>query len=165
MKNKFPKLCVVAVLLVLALIITSCGGTAATTMLTTPTTPTTTTPTITSTTTTTTPPNTTTTTTTTTTPTTTTTTPTTTTPTFLFALIPHEPGESPKIPHPKNAAYNTCDLCHINPSTPISSIKIDDSHACNECHKLRDSGEEAETCQETIPVNLTCIFSVCHNYP
>ena len=84
---------------------------------------------------------------------------------YLFSLIPHEPGESQKIPHPNNAAYKTCDLCHINPSTPISSIKINDTHACDECHKLRDSGEAAEYCQETVAINNTCIFKFCHNYP
>ena len=88
------------------------------------------------------------------------------TPTYLFDLIPHEPGESPKIPHPSNATYKTCDLCHIDLSTPISSIKIDESHACIECHDLRDGlGEIAGICQETRPVNSSCIFPACHTYP
>ena len=100
------------------------------------------------------------------TPTTTTAVPTTTTtPTYLFPLIPHEPGEPPKIPHLYIAAYKTCDLCHIDKSTPISSIKIDESHACNECHELRDLGEGVGPCQETVAVNYTCIFDFCHTYP
>jgi len=163
-KKTFSKLWIVAVLLVLALIINSCGGTTAAPTTTTTTAPTTT---VTSTMTTALPPTTTVppTTTTTSTPTTSVAPTPTSTSAYLFSLIPHEPGESPKIPHPNNAAYKTCDLCHINPSTPISSIKIDDAHACNECHKLRDSGEAAGYCQETVAINNTCIFEFCHNYP
>ena len=99
---------------------------------------------------------------------TTSTTPTTTTTaatTYLFPLIPHELGEPPKIPHLYIAAYKTCDLCHIDKSTPISSIKIDESHACNECHILRDSAGDVGPCQETVAVNYTCIFDYCHTYP
>ena len=100
------------------------------------------------------------------TPTTTTAVPTkTTTSTYLFPLIPHEPGEPPKIPHLYIAAYKTCDLCHIDKSTPISSIKIDESHSCNECHELRDLGEGVGPCQETVAVKYTCIFDFCHTYP
>ena len=100
---------------------------------------------------------------------TTSTTPTTTTTaatTYLFPLIPHELGEPPKIPHLYIAAYKTCDLCHIDKSTPISSIKIDEFHTCNECHKLRDSTYgDVGPCQETIVVKYTCIFDYCHTHP
>ena len=99
---------------------------------------------------------------------TTSTTPTTTTTaatTYLFPLIPHELGEPPKIPHLYIAAYKTCDLCHIDKSTPISSIKIDEFHTCNECHKLRDSTGDVGPCQETIVVKYTCIFDYCHTHP
>ncbi len=99
---------------------------------------------------------------------TTSTTPTTTTTaatTYLFPLIPHELGEPPKIPHLYIAAYKTCDLCHIDKSTPISSIKIDEFHTCNECHKLRDSTGFVGPCQETIVVKYTCIFDYCHTHP
>ena len=85
--------------------------------------------------------------------------------TYLFQLIPHIPGEAPKIPHPDNAAYKTCDFCHIDKSTPISSIKIDESHACNECHKQRDSTGDVGPCEETTAINFTCIFDFCHTYP
>ena len=69
------------------------------------------------------------------------------------------------LPHPKNPAYNTCDLCHIDTSNIASSFKIEESHACNECHKLRDAGVEGTICQETTPVNDSCLFPICHVYP
>ena len=95
--------------------------------------------------------------------TTTTTTPTTTKPIYLFILIPHEPGESPMIPHPRNVAYKTCDLCHIDESNLISSIKIDRVHRCDECHNK--SADYDGSCQQEEPVNKSCILKICHIYP
>ncbi len=91
---------------------------------------------------------------------------TTTTPTttaiYLFPLFPYGPGESPLIACPKTQDYKDCNLCHIDTSNSLSSIKVLDSHACDACHENED---DVAPCQETIPVNLTCIFPLCHNYP
>jgi len=81
--------------------------------------------------------------------------------TLKFVLIPHEPGEAPMVPHPK-LAFDECPICHIDTSGIGSSIKIEDVHACDECHlNLEYDGP----CQETTPAKYTCIFDVCHRYP
>ena len=82
-----------------------------------------------------------------------------TTPTVKFVLIPHEPGEAPLIPHPKQL-FDDCELCHIDILNTGSVIKVFWDHTCNECHMNMDY---AGSCMETEPINNTCIVGVCHN--
>jgi hypothetical protein len=77
-----------------------------------------------------------------------------------FALIPHEPGAAPMIPHPK-AGFQDCDLCHVE-SAGLSGIKIDAEHSCTECH---ESTEFQGVCEEATPINATCAIDICHLYP
>jgi hypothetical protein len=85
----------------------------------------------------------------------------TTTQTPKFALIPHEAGEAPMIPHPR-LAFTECDLCHIEASAVGSFIKIDEGHSCDECH---ESLIYQGPCEETSPVNTICAMDICHLYP
>ncbi|UCE97850.1 MAG: hypothetical protein JSV74_00505 [Dehalococcoidia bacterium] len=80
--------------------------------------------------------------------------------TFMFALIPHEPGAAPMVPHPEKG-YIDCDLCHVE-TAGISIIKIDKEHGCTECH---DSTEYDGICLEDTPINATCALDICHLYP
>lgn len=78
----------------------------------------------------------------------------------LFALIPHEPGAAPMIPHPEQG-FIDCDLCHIE-AAGISFIKIDKEHSCEECH---ESSEYQGVCEEATPIIATCAIDICHLYP
>jgi len=82
----------------------------------------------------------------------------------LFPLIPHKPGDAPMVPHPE-IAYTDCALCHIDTSNTGSSIKIFEEHSCNECHNAILTMDYNGPCCETEPVNNTCIFDICHQYP
>ncbi|MFC1866075.1 hypothetical protein ACFLYB_05130 [Chloroflexota bacterium] len=84
-----------------------------------------------------------------------------TTTTLIFSLIPHEPGETPMVPHPKQL-FKECNLCHIEALNVGSSIKISIEHSCEECHLNLDYNG---ACQETSPVNITCNIDICHQYP
>ena len=64
-------------------------------------------------------------------------------------------------PHPRQL-FKDCALCHIDTLNTGSSIKVFNDHACNECHMNMDYNGP---CYETYPVNNTCIFDVCHQYP
>ena len=83
------------------------------------------------------------------------------TPTLIFSLIPHEPGESPVVPHPKQL-FEDCSLCHIEALNVGSSIKVSKNHSCEECHLNVDY---IGACQETSPVNFACNIDICHQYP
>jgi len=65
------------------------------------------------------------------------------------------------VPHPRQL-FKDCALCHIDTSNTGSSLKVTNDHSCNECHITMDNDAP---CQETEPVNNTCIFDVCHQYP
>lgn len=82
-------------------------------------------------------------------------------PTPKFTLIPHAPGDTPMIPHPKQL-FKDCALCHIDTSNIGSFIKVDKEHSCDECHLSLDYEGQ---CLETEPLNTTCAIDVCHLWP
>ena len=80
------------------------------------------------------------------------------TPTVIFTLIPHEPGESPLIPHPLQE-YRDCALCHVDPTNLGSIIKIYEGHHCDQCHEILSGWEHGS------PQNNACTMFGCHQLP